>query len=186
MRHDEATQPFPQPSDFKGGPVDNLELKSCEIESLCRKRTKPEARALSRNAANRQDSQLDRNMPRSPPPRTSEIGPTPRPVKSVIRHIVCVWPIMAVVGACDAMRASRRRAVRAKGINCYGDIGHEETALWPNTRYVPAVMVRDDGPSGNRCLCRVGAGQQQRNCRCHQPNQKYQKHTHDAFLITLA
>ena len=35
VRHDEATQPFPQPSDFKGGPVDNLELKSCEIESLC-------------------------------------------------------------------------------------------------------------------------------------------------------
>jgi len=33
VRHDEAT--FPQPSDFKGGPVDNLELKSCEIESLC-------------------------------------------------------------------------------------------------------------------------------------------------------
>ena len=35
VHHDEATQPFPQPSDFKGGPVDNLELKSCEIKSLC-------------------------------------------------------------------------------------------------------------------------------------------------------
>ena len=93
---------------------------------------------------------------------------------------------MAVVGACDAISAARRRAVRAKRINCYGDIGHEEATLWPDTRYVPAVMVRDDGPSGHECLCRVGAGRQQRNCRCHQPNQKHQKHAHDAFLITLA
>ena len=58
--------------------------------------------------ATRQDSRLDDpNMQRLPPPRTADVGPTPRPVKSVIRHIVCVWPIMAVIGACDAIGASR-------------------------------------------------------------------------------
>src|SRR6516165_3905005 len=37
-------------------------------------------------------------VPRSPPPRTPDVRPTPRPVKSVIRHIVCVWPIMDFTG----------------------------------------------------------------------------------------
>ena len=114
---------------------------------------------------------LDRSVRMgSPPPalpRMSNVGPTPRPVKSAIRH-------KANNGRSSLSRAigpARRRAVRAKGINCYGDIGHEGATLRPNTRYVPAVMMSDDGPIGHECLCCVGAGQQQRNCRCHQPNQ---------------
>jgi len=114
---------------------------------------------------------LDRSVrmgsPPPAPPRMSNVGPTPRPVKSAIRY-------KANNGRRSLSRAigpARRRAVRAKGINCYGDIGHEGATLRPNTRYVPAVMMSDDGPIGHECLCCVGAGQQQRNCRCHQPNQ---------------
>ena len=42
-----------------------------------------------------------------PTPRTSEIGPAPRPVISIIQNIICRGPIMSIIGNSDAIGAAR-------------------------------------------------------------------------------